>query len=138
VQHAFDAIADTGRRDVGLLGVSFKAGTDDLRESPVVVLAERLLGKGYRLRIYDRNVSIARLVGANREYIERQIPHLSALLAETIEEVLDHAEVIVVGNASPEFGPALERTRPDQVVIDLVRVPCDPVRIPAEYRGLCW
>ena len=82
-----------GRSAIGLLGFSFKAGTDDLRESPIVILAEALLGKGYELRIYDRNVSLARLVGANKEYINTQIPHLSSLLCETIDEVLDNSEV---------------------------------------------
>ncbi len=87
-----------GQQRIGLLGFSFKAGTDDLRESPIVILAEALLGKGRSLCIYDRNVSLARLVGANKEYIEQQIPHLSSLLCETIDEVIDGSEVIVVGN----------------------------------------
>jgi GDP-mannose 6-dehydrogenase len=138
IQHAIDEVIETGRKRVGLLGFSFKAGTDDLRESPIVILAEALLGKGYALAIYDKNVSIARLVGANREYINTQIPHLSSLLCETIDEVLDRSDVLVVGNAAPEFGEALTRTRPDQVVLDLVRVKVDRTRIPAEYRGICW
>src|SRR3712207_6778103 len=82
IQHAIDLIADSGSKKIGLLGFSFKAGTDDLRESPIVILAEALLGKGYQLSIYDKNVSIARLVGANRDYINKQIPHLSSLLSE--------------------------------------------------------
>jgi GDP-mannose 6-dehydrogenase len=103
IQHAIDQVIETGKKRIGLLGFSFKAGTDDLRESPIVILAEALLGKGYELRIYDRNVSLARLVGANKEYIDEQIPHLSSLLCETIDEVLDHSDVIVVGNGAPEF-----------------------------------
>jgi GDP-mannose 6-dehydrogenase len=138
IQHALDQIEETGRKRVGLLGFSFKAGTDDLRESPIVILAEALLGKGYQLRIYDRSVSLARLVGANRDYIEQQIPHLSSLLREQIDEVLDESDVIVVGNAAPEFGAALARTRPDHVVIDLVRIPCDLSAVAADYRGICW
>jgi GDP-mannose 6-dehydrogenase len=138
IQHAIDQVVESGKKRVGLLGFSFKAGTDDLRESPIVILAEALLGKGYDLRIYDRNVSIARLVGANKEYINTQIPHLSSLLCETIDEVLDHSDVIVVGNAAPEFADALKRTRADQTIVDLVRVKADRADIPAHYQGICW
>jgi len=138
IKHAIDMVVETGKKRVGLLGFSFKAGTDDLRESPIVILAEALLGKGYSLRIYDRNVSIARLVGANKEYINKQIPHLSSLLGESIDEVIEKSEVIVVGNGSPEFAEALKRTRPDQQVIDLFRLKVDREEIPAEYTGICW
>jgi GDP-mannose 6-dehydrogenase len=138
IQHAIDQVIDTGKKRIGLLGFSFKAGTDDLRESPIVILAEALLGKGYELRIYDRNVSIARLVGANKEYINKQIPHLSSLLCETIDEVLDHSDVIVVGNAAPEFSDALKRTRADHEIIDLVRVKATRDEIPGNYDGICW
>jgi GDP-mannose 6-dehydrogenase len=138
IQHAIDEIVDTGSKRVGLLGFSFKAGTDDLRESPIVILAEALLGKGFSLRIYDRNVSLARLVGANKDYIDRQIPHLSSLLCDSIDEVLDTSEVIVIGNSAPEFAEALTRTRPQQIVVDLVRVPVRSDEIRAEYRGICW
>jgi len=138
IQHALDQVMESGKKRVGLLGFSFKAGTDDLRESPIVILAEVLLGKGYGLRIYDKNVSIARLVGANKEYINNQIPHLSSLLCETIDEVLDNSDVIVVGNAAPEFSDALKRTRPDQLIVDLVRVKTDRAEIPGSYQGICW
>jgi GDP-mannose 6-dehydrogenase len=138
IQHAFDQVMETGRQRIGLLGFSFKAGTDDLRESPIVILAEALLGKGRTLCIYDKNVSLARLVGANKEYIDRQIPHLSSLLCDTIDDVIDRSEVIVVGNQSPEFAQALHRTRPDQIVIDLVRLPISGDLLQAEYRGICW
>jgi GDP-mannose 6-dehydrogenase len=138
IRHAIDMVVETGRKRVGLLGFSFKAGTDDLRESPIVILAEALLGKGYSLCIYDRNVSLARLVGANKEYINKQIPHLSSLLSESLDEVIEQSEVIVVGNGSPEFAEALKKTRPDQIVIDLFRLKVDPKDIPAEYTGICW
>ena len=138
IQHAIDEIVETGRKRIGLLGFSFKAGTDDLRESPIVILAEALLGKGFSLRIYDRNVSIARLVGANKDYINTQIPHLSSLLTEDIDELLAGSDVIVVGNAAPEFGDALTRTRPDQIVLDLVRVKTPREAIKADYHGICW
>jgi GDP-mannose 6-dehydrogenase len=138
IDHALEMVVATGQKRVGLLGFSFKAGTDDLRESPIVILAEALLGKGYQLKIYDRNVSLARLVGANKEYIEHQIPHLSSLLCDTVDDVIDGSDVIVVGNASPEFAPAMARTRADQTVIDLVRLPIAPEQIEARYEGICW
>jgi GDP-mannose 6-dehydrogenase len=138
IDHALDLVVQTGHKRVGLLGFSFKAGTDDLRESPIVILAEALLGKGYQLRIYDRNVSLSRLVGANKSYIEQQIPHLSALLCGTIDEVIDASDVMVVGNAAPEFTEAVARCRPDQTVIDLVRLPIAQDRVRAKYEGICW
>jgi GDP-mannose 6-dehydrogenase len=138
VDHAVDRIVDTGRKKVGLLGFSFKADTDDLRESPMVILAEVLLGKGYQLAIYDRNVSMARLVGANKQYINEQIPHLSRHLCESIDQVIEPSEVIVIGNASPEFSEAVTRCRPDQVIVDLVRIPLDFSRVKAQYDGICW
>jgi GDP-mannose 6-dehydrogenase len=138
IQRAFDEVMDTGKKKIGLLGFSFKAGTDDLRESPIVILAEALLGKGLTLTIYDKNVSLARLVGANKQYIEQQIPHLSSLLCQTIEEVIDRSEVIVVGNQSKEFADGLSRCREDQIVIDLVRLPIDGSSLKADYRGICW
>jgi GDP-mannose 6-dehydrogenase len=139
IKHAVDMVVETGKKKIGLLGFSFKAGTDDLRESPIVILAEALLGKGYSLRIYDRNVSLARLVGANKEYINTQIPHLSSLLTESLDEVVEGSEVIVVGNGSAEFADALRKTRPDQTVIDLFRVKgITREEVPAGYSGICW
>ena len=139
IHHALEMIADTGKKRIGLLGFSFKAGTDDLRESPIVILAEALLGKGYSLCIYDKNVSIARLVGANKEYINTQIPHLSSLLSDRIDDVIETSDVIVVGNGSPEFTEALKKTRPGQIVIDLFRLQgLEKEDIPADYTGICW
>lgn len=138
VETALAQILETGKTNIGMLGFSFKAGTDDLRESPLVTLAEQLLGKGLKLRIYDKNVLLARLVGANKEYIEERIPHLSSLLCETIDEVVSNSDVLIVGNKSPEFADALYRTKPEQIVIDLVRVTADSARIEASYRGICW
>ena len=138
IQHALEQIVETGKKRVGLLGFSFKAGTDDLRESPMVILAETLLGKGFAVRIYDRNVLIARLTGSNKEYIEQQIPHLSRLLSESIDDVIDNSDVVVVGNAGAEFGTALTKCRADQTILDLVRVPFDASAVKADYRGICW
>jgi GDP-mannose 6-dehydrogenase len=138
IQQALDQVLETGKKTVGLLGFSFKAGTDDLRESPIVMLAEALLGKGVSLKIYDKNVSIARLVGANKDYIVKQIPHLSSLLCNTIDEVVNGSEVVVVGNQAPEFADAVMACRPDQIVIDLVRLPVCASLVKADYRGICW
>jgi GDP-mannose 6-dehydrogenase len=138
VQHAIDRIVDTGKKKIGLLGFSFKAGTDDLRESPMVILAEALLGKGYQLWIYDKNVSLARLVGANKQYINEQIPHLSQHLCESVDQVIDASEVIVVGNGAAEFSEAVTRCGPSQIVIDLVRIPLDFGQVTAQYDGICW
>ncbi|MBW4050496.1 MAG: nucleotide sugar dehydrogenase [Proteobacteria bacterium] len=125
------------RKKIGLLGFSFKAGTDDLRESPLVEVIERLLGKGFDLRLYDRNVNIAKLTGANREYIMKSIPHIERLMVASVEEVLDHAEVIVIGNRGEEFTGLAERLRPDQLVIDFVRIQQIEERH-GNYSGICW
>jgi GDP-mannose 6-dehydrogenase len=138
IQQALDQVLETGKKKVGLLGFSFKAGTDDLRESPIVILAEALLGKGVSLKIYDKNVSLAKLVGANKEYIEKQIPHLSSLLCDTTDEVIADSELIVVGNQAPEFVQAVKQCRADQIVIDLVRLPIYGSAMKADYRGICW
>jgi GDP-mannose 6-dehydrogenase len=138
IQQVIDDVLETGRKRIGLLGFSFKAGTDDLRESPIVILAEALLGKGCALTIYDRNVALAKLVGANKDYIEQQIPHLSTLLCRSLDEVIDGSDLIIVGNADQEFADALTRTRPGQIVMDLVRIDADLSKVSAEYRGICW
>jgi GDP-mannose 6-dehydrogenase len=138
IQQVIDDVIETGRKRIGLLGFSFKAGTDDLRESPIVILAEALLGKGCALTIYDRNVALAKLVGANKDYIEQQIPHLSTLLCHSLDEVIDGSDLIIVGNAGQEFADALTRTRPGQIVMDLVRIDADLSKVSAEYRGICW
>lgn len=138
LRRALAMIAQTGRRKVGLFGLSFKPGTDDLRESPLVELAERLVGKGYQLKIYDGNVALSRLMGANREYIDEHLPHLSELLVDSVEEVFDHAEVCVVGTTAPAVVEALGRAG-DRPVIDLVRIPgAETWRAHKEYAGLGW
>ncbi|MDT8909848.1 nucleotide sugar dehydrogenase [Amycolatopsis sp. PS_44_ISF1] len=138
LQRAFDLVARTGQRKVGLFGLSFKPGTDDLRESPLVELAERLLGKGYDLKIHDANVSLSRLVGANREYIEARLPHLGQLLAGSVEEVLAHAEVCLIGTTDPAVLAALPHGG-GQTLVDLVRIPGAEARRAEEgYVGLAW
>jgi GDP-mannose 6-dehydrogenase len=120
IAHALSLIRATGRRRVGLLGLSFKEGTDDLRESPIVTLAEQLIGKGYELLVYDQNVRLAALMGANREYILTHIPHIGRLLAERPEQILEHAEVLVVASSSEEFRTLLRGLPSARPIIDLV------------------
>jgi GDP-mannose 6-dehydrogenase len=137
VDRALGMIAEAGSKRVGVLGFSFKAGTDDLRESPLVELIERLIGKGYAVRVYDRNVSLAHLQGANRAYIEREIPHIASLMAETIEEVVSASDVVVIGNADPAFADVLAEASAERTFIDLVGVEPPGAR-PARYRGIAW
>jgi len=138
IERAVEMVLAAGSKRVGVLGFSFKAGTDDLRESPMVELAERLLGKGYDLRIYDANVSMSRLLGANREYIEQRLPHLGSLLAGSVAEVLSHAEVCLVASADPDVLAALPPGGP-RPLIDLVRLPDAEIRRNDKgYVGLAW
>jgi GDP-mannose 6-dehydrogenase len=137
VERGLAAVLEKGRKKIGILGFSFKAGTDDLRESPMVELTERLIGKGYDLRVYDRNVSLACLHGANRDYILNRIPHISRLMVPSVEEVIAHAETIVIGNAAPEFAAVPRLIGDGQSIIDFVRV-CDSRSIQGLYEGICW
>src|SRR5438046_9672506 len=106
-----ELIMEKGHKRIGVLGFSFKAGTDDLRESPMIEIIERLIGKGYDLRIYDKNVHVASLVGANRDFILNHIPHISKLMVEDIGAVIDHEQTIVLGNNDPVFHSVLHRLR---------------------------
>jgi GDP-mannose 6-dehydrogenase len=137
IERGVQAVVEKGQRKVGILGFSFKAGTDDLRESPMVELTERLIGKGYDLRVYDRNVSLACLHGANRDYILNKIPHISRLMVSTIDEVLAHAETLVIGNGAAEFTDVPKRIAEGQTIIDFVRV-SDSRTIAGIYEGICW
>lgn len=137
IQRAVDMVVATGYKRVGVLGFSFKAGTDDLRESPMVTLIETLIGKGFELAIYDRDVSLARLVGANKEYIEREIPHISKLMRAGVDGVLNDSDVIIIGNQAEEFRSVAERLRKDQQLIDLVHL-FDGRTSSENYQGICW
>ena len=136
IEKGIKMIVDKGHRKVGILGFSFKAGTDDLRESPLVEVIEYLLGKGYELKLYDKNVSLAALTGANQDYILNHIPHISKLMASSMEEVLDFAETIVIGNGAPEFRTVPTGLKAGQVVVDLVRIV--PNLSGERYDGICW
>ncbi|MCX2980985.1 nucleotide sugar dehydrogenase [Halieaceae bacterium IMCC14734] len=137
VDRGFDMIVSKGNKKVSILGFSFKAGTDDLRESPMVEVIERLIGKGYDLKLYDKNISLASLIGANRDYILNHIPHISKLMVSSMEEAIAHGETIVIGNAAEEFRQILSDTKDEQVVVDLVRV-SDLRSIEGRYDGICW
>ena len=137
IEKGLQMIMEKGNKKVGILGLSFKAGTDDLRESPMVEVIERLLGKGYEVAIYDRNVEIASIMGANRDYILNHIPHIFRLMKPTIEEILSRSETIVIGNNDPEFSGILSKISDDQVIVDLVRI----ADVPEDgdlYDGICW
>ena len=137
VERAVEMVLATKRRRVGLLGLSFKAGTDDLRESPMVTLIETLIGKGLQLSIYDRDVSLARLFGANKDYIESEIPHISQLMRASVAEVMADSDVVVIGNKAEEFREIEGGLRGDQIVIDLVRL-FDAGTSAGTYEGICW
>jgi GDP-mannose 6-dehydrogenase len=121
IKRGVDAVLATGRRRVGIVGLSFKDGTDDLRESPLVTLVEGLLGKGFDVRVLDRNVSLARLVGANRRYIEEQVPHIASLMCDDLGSLLAHADVLVIGNSGEDAVQAWLAADPRQAVVDLTR-----------------
>lgn len=137
IARGLQLIMEKGHRRVGILGFSFKAGTDDLRESPLIEVIERLVGKGFDLRIYDRNVNIASLVGANRDFILNRIPHISKLMVNGIDAVLEHGQTIVIGNKDPEFRVVPERLRQEQLLVDFVRV-SDKRSENGKYDGICW
>jgi GDP-mannose 6-dehydrogenase len=136
VDKGLKMIMDKGARKVGILGFSFKAGTDDLRESPLVDVIEHLLGKGYELKLYDRNVNLAALTGANQDYILNHIPHISKLMVESMDEVLAFAETIVIGNGAAEFKTVPGRLKAGQSIVDLVRISAE--QSGGQYDGICW
>ncbi len=137
IENGIKMVIEAKHKNIGILGMSFKAGTDDLRESPIVELIERLLGKGYDIRIYDRNVNIAALIGANKDYILNHIPHISNLLCDSIDEVMSHANTIVIGNGDNEFNSITTKLNSNQSIIDLVRLSGVEVA-QDQYHGICW
>jgi GDP-mannose 6-dehydrogenase len=138
VERAAEMVLGTGCKQVGILGLSFKPGTDDLRESPMVTLVETLIGKGLRLSIHDRDVELARLFGANKEYIEREIPHISSLLNGSPEQVIDDSQVVVIGKNDREYQRLKPKLNNGRIVIDLVRLFDAESQENSNYRGICW
>lgn len=137
INRAVELIQSLGSKSLGILGLSFKSGTDDLRESPTVDIVQTLLGRGYRISIYDANVNLSRLIGANKSYIEQQISHINELLRPSMDEVVENSDILVVANGSPEFRDLAGRLRPGQHLVDLVRLNPDLVSN-SHYHGLCW
>jgi GDP-mannose 6-dehydrogenase len=138
IERAYGTIVGTGARRIGVLGMSFKAGTDDLRESPIVTLIEMLIGKGMDVAVFDHDVSSANLVGSNREYIEKEIPHIWTLVDDSMDRVVERSEVVVIGNGTPAFRDVERKLRDGQVVVDLVRVFGDRLSDGKQYHGISW
>ena len=136
IEKGLKMVMDKGSKKVGILGFSFKAGTDDLRESPLVDVIEQLIGKGYELRLYDRNVNLAALTGANQDYILNMIPHISKLMMTSMAGVLDFADTIVIGNGAAEFKDVPKMLKPGQNLVDLVRISKE--HSGGAYDGICW
>ena len=137
IDAALNMVIEQGNKRVGILGFCFKANTDDLRESPIVELIERLIGKGYELTLFDKNVSEAKIQGSNRDYLLNHIPHISQLMVDSIQELRDRVETIVIGNKAREFEIVLDDFRDDQVIIDLVRIR-KILPVSKQYKGICW
>jgi len=138
VEHAIGKVLSTGKRRIGMIGLSFKTGTDDLRESPLVLIAEQFIGKGLSLAIYDPEVHLSRLLGANRRFIEQHIPHLGDLLTADLEKIVADSEVLIIGMSDQATLAKLRgMVRPEQVVIDLINVG-DRSGFGADVKGLCW
>ncbi len=139
VDRAVEMVLDTGKKRIAQLGLSFKAGTDDLRESPQVQLIKRLMGEGLDVKVWDEDVSLGRLAGSNRQYIEEVIPHIGSVLSDDLQAVLANAEVVILGNKSASKDQLEKHLRPEQIVIDLIHL--DKARRPEgakKYEGICW
>ncbi len=137
IESLIERIAEDGNKRVGVLGISFKANTDDLRESPMIELVERLIGKGYELTLFDHNIVESRLYGTNREYLLNHIPHISELMVSSIEELLSRVQTVIIGTNSVEFSHVVEMASPEHKIIDLVRI-CSPLPEIPNYSGVCW
>lgn len=137
IRTVLNMVQDIGHRRVGMLGLAFKSETDDLRESPLVELAEQMYGKGYQLKIYDRNVRLPKLTGSNLSFVSSRLQHLSGLIANEIDEVIDHGDTIIVGNGDRKFTNAVSSARPNQHIIDLVRISPE-LRSNDNYSGIAW
>ncbi len=134
---AYKLIEKAGKKNVGVLGLSFKPGSDDLRDSPMIELVEKLIGKGYRVSLYDKEVSLAKLFGSNKRYIDSTIPHISCLMKQSVEELIEKSEVLVLGKNSIDFEGEISSLNGEKIIIDLVRLVNNPETID-RYEGICW
>lgn len=137
VERGLDLIYQTGKKKIGFLGFAFKSGTDDLRESPVVGVIETLIGKGFDIKVYDSNVHLSALLGKNKDYVNSHIPHIYRLLKEDMNEVIEHSDVLVIGNNAKAFAEVVKQVPDDKIIIDLVRVSKEKI-IKENYIGICW
>ncbi len=141
VQNVADLIlSDPRRTNIGIIGLTFKAGTDDLRESPIVQLVETLIGKGLKVMIYDNNVSLSKLIGGNKAFVEQVLPHISSMMSDSMDDVIECSDVIVVSHDLPDGGEHLAGLlKPNQLLVDLVKIAAGPSQSAAyEYNGICW
>jgi GDP-mannose 6-dehydrogenase len=138
IERGIQMVENSGQKSVGILGLSFKAGTDDVRESSVVPLIETLVGRGFKVSVFDETVELPNLIGANRTYIEGELPHIATLMRRSLDEVIDEAGVVVVANGGKAFRDVASRMRPEQVLIDLVGAAAVNGNFRGEYEGICW
>lgn len=138
IERGIRFVEQTGCKRVGILGLSFKPDTDDLRESPAIVLAETLLGRGYQIKIFDDQVQLSRLVGANKNFLEKELPHIASLMCASIQELVELSEVVVITNGSKSFRDVPSLMRPDQVLFDLVGIANRKDNLQSRYEGICW
>ena len=135
IDRAVRMITAKNKRRIGVLGFAFKSGTDDMRESPMVELIEQLHGKGHELRLFDPSVQLSRIIGANRDYMNRSMPHISSMLADNADDVIAFADLIIIGNGDKSYADIASRARPDQIIVDLVRI---EDRDHPGYDGINW
>ncbi len=138
IERGIQMVEKTGRKSVGILGLSFKAGTDDVRESSIVPLIETLVGRGFKVTVYDETVDLPRLIGANRSYVEEALPHIASLMRSSVDEVISEADVVVMANGGKSFADVPSKLRPDQVLVDLIGSVAMNGNLRGEYDGICW
>jgi GDP-mannose 6-dehydrogenase len=125
-------------KTLGFIGLSFKGGTDDLRESPIIEVIETLIGKGFKVKIYDQVVSLSHLIGANKEYIEREIPHISLHMLQSLESLVECSDILTICNRIDDCDSLCKMVRNDQLLIDLARSVQNNNELKCQYYGICW